>query len=130
MIGDLLLVSHDVYANLAGGLSVAEPALDLPLALALASSTRDRAIATGTVAIGEVGLVGELTAGTGLERRLREAARLGYRTAIVPVATSGPAAPPIPGIDVVRVATLRDAIAACLSDHPSPRGEVVPAMLG
>jgi len=124
------LGSHDVYANLAGGLSVAEPALDLPLALALASSSRDRAISSGTVAIGEVGLLGELRAVIGLERRLREAARLGYRTAIVPVATSGPAAAPVAGIDVIRVATLRDAIAAALSDRPSPRGEAVPAMLG
>ena len=75
------LGSHDVYANLAGGLSVAEPALDLPLALALASSSRDRPIAPGTVAIGEVGLLGELRAVVGLERRLREAARLGFRIA-------------------------------------------------
>ena len=65
--------SHDVYANLAGGLSVAEPALDLPLALALASSIRDRPIAPGTVAIGEVGLLGELRVG----RRARAAAARG-----------------------------------------------------
>ena len=86
----IALGSHDVYANLAGGLSVAEPALDLALALALASSARDRPIAPGTVAIGEVGLLGELRAVVGLERRLREAARLGFRTAVVPVSTSGP----------------------------------------
>jgi DNA repair protein RadA/Sms len=126
----IALGNHDVYANLAGGLSVAEPALDLPLALALASSSRDRPISSGTVAIGEVGLLGELRAVVGLERRLREAARLGYRTAIVPVATSGPAIAQVPGIDVVRVPTLRDAVAAALSDHPSPRGDAVPAMLG
>ena len=75
------LGSHDVYANLAGGLSVAEPGLDLPVALALASSLRDRPIASGTVAIGEVGLLGELRGVVGLERRLREAARLGFRRA-------------------------------------------------
>ena len=57
--------SHDVYANLAGGLSVDEPALDLPLAIALASSLRDRPVHAGTVAIGEVGLLGELRAVTG-----------------------------------------------------------------
>ena len=72
------LGSHDVYANLAGGLVVAEPGLDLPLALALASSLRDRPIAPDTVAIGEVGLLGELRGVVGLERRLREAARLGF----------------------------------------------------
>ena len=57
------LSGHDVYANLAGGLSVSEPGLDLPLALALASSLRDRPLVEGTVAIGEVGLLGELRAG-------------------------------------------------------------------
>ena len=57
---------------------VDEPGLDLPLALALASSLRDRPVAPGTVAIGEVGLLGELRAVAGLERRLREAARLGF----------------------------------------------------
>ena len=83
------LGSHDVYANLAGGLSVAEPALDLPLALALASSSRDRPIPPGTVAIGEVGLLGELRTVVGLERRLREAARLGFGRAIVPRPSGG-----------------------------------------
>ena len=78
------LGSHDVYANLAGGLAVAEPGMDLPLALALASSLRDRPVIAGTVAIGEVGLLGELRTVTGVERRLREAARLGFRRAIVP----------------------------------------------
>jgi DNA repair protein RadA/Sms len=126
----IALGTHDVYANLAGGLSVAEPALDLPLALALASSTRDQPIAPGTVAIGEVGLLGELRAVVGLERRLREAARLGFRRAIVPAATAGPSVAPVAGIDLVRVATLRDAVAAALAGGPSPRGEAVAAMLG
>ncbi len=98
----IALGSHDVYANLAGGLSVAEPALDLPLALALASSTRDRPIAPGTVAIGEVGLLGELRAVVGLERRLREAARLGFDRAIVPAAATGTPMPAIDGLEVVR----------------------------
>jgi DNA repair protein RadA/Sms len=107
------LGSHDVYANLAGGLAVAEPGLDLPLALALASSLRDRPVPPSTVAIGEVGLLGELRAVNGLERRLREAARLGYDRAIVPRAGRAPS-PPVAGIDVVRVATLRDAIGVAL----------------
>ena len=59
------LSGHDVYANLAGGLTVGEPGLDLPLALALASSLRDRPLHPGTVAIGEVGLLGELRARRG-----------------------------------------------------------------
>lgn len=126
----IALGSHDVYANLAGGLSVAEPALDLPLALALASSTRDRAIGPGVVAIGEVGLLGELRGVVGLERRLREAARLGFSTAIVPSLAAGTVLPRIDGLEVNHAATLRDAIEIALSGRPTARGDAVPAMLG
>ena len=120
------LGSHDVYANLAGGLSVAEPALDLPLALALASSLRDRPIPPGTVAIGEVGLLGELRTVVGLERRLREAARLGFDQAIVPAGRDGRIADPVDGLDVIGPGRIRDAIEAALADRPPPRGEAVP----
>jgi DNA repair protein RadA/Sms len=109
------LGSHDVYVNLAGGLSVDEPGLDLPLAVALASSLRDRPVAPGTVAIGEVGLLGELRPVAGLERRLREAARLGFARAIVPRATRGGAVGAVPGIEVVAVGTLREAVEAALA---------------
>ncbi|MEO8571519.1 MAG: DNA repair protein RadA [Chloroflexota bacterium] len=124
------LGSHDVYANLAGGLSVAEPALDLPLALALASSSRDRPIAQGTVAIGEVGLLGELRAVVGLERRLRESARLGFTKAIVPRPSASTSAPVVDGLTVTPVATLREAIEVALADRSAVRGDSVPAMLG
>ncbi len=126
----IALGSHDVYANLAGGLSVAEPGLDLPVALALASSMRDRAVAGDSVAIGEVGLLGELRPVAGLERRLREAARLGFTAAIVPRPPRGGATPDVPGMHVIEVATLRDAIAQALGDAPRTRGDAVPAMLG
>ncbi len=111
------LGSHDVYANLAGGLSVTEPGLDLPLALALASSLRDRPIVPGTVAIGEVGLLGELRGVGGVERRLREAARLGFTRAVVPRAR-GRAPAPVPGIEMVEVGSLADAVAVALVDAP------------
>jgi DNA repair protein RadA/Sms len=114
------LGTHDVYANLAGGLEVAEPGLDLPLALALASSLRDRPVAPGTVAVGEVGLLGELRAVAGIERRLREAARLGFDRAIVPRPARG-ASPTVPGMQVVEVATLRDAIRAAIGDAEPDR---------
>ena len=126
----IALGSHDVYANLAGGLTVAEPGLDLPIALALASSLRDRPIPADTVVIGEVGLLGELRAVNGLERRLREAARLGFRQAIVPRAGRGAASPDVPGLRLTEVATLRDAVATALSDRQSGHGEAHPAMLG
>jgi DNA repair protein RadA/Sms len=109
----LAVGTHDVYANLAGGLSLAEPGLDLPLALALASSLRDRPIRLGTVAVGEVGLLGELRAVTGLERRLREAARLGFDRAIVPRPARA-AVPVIPGMDIIAVSTVREAIQAAV----------------
>ena len=124
------LGTHDVYANLAGGLSVGEPGLDLPVALALASSLRDRPLSPRTVAIGEVGLLGELRAVAGIERRLREAARLGFDAAIVPRPGHGGAVPAVTGLRIVEVATLRDAIAVALADPAPRRGDALPAMLG
>lgn len=103
------LGSHDVYANLAGGLQLDDPGLDLPLCLALASSLRDRAVAHDLVAIGEVGLLGELRPVPGLERRLREAARLGFKKAIIPrPRRDNP--PVVDGLDVMAASNLRDAI--------------------
>ena len=136
----LAVGSQDVYANLAGGLAVGEPGLDLPLALALASSFKDRAIVPGTVAFGEVGLLGELRPVAALERRLREAARLGFDRAIVArPARSG--VPAVEGLDVVAVGTLRDAIRAALGTEAStdrntsasgrgPEAEVARPVLG
>jgi DNA repair protein RadA/Sms len=115
------LSGHDVYANLAGGLSVAEPGLDLPLALALASSFRDRPLITGTVAIGEVGLLGELRSVSGLERRLKEAARLGFTRAVVPKA-GGRAPARVDGLEVVTAGPIADAIRASLVDGPATGG--------
>jgi DNA repair protein RadA/Sms len=103
------LGSHDVYANLAGGLELDDPGLDLPLCLALASSLRDRAVPRDLVAIGEVGLLGELRPVPGLERRLREAARLGFLTAVVPGSRRGDV-PSVSGMEVIAVANLRAAI--------------------
>jgi DNA repair protein RadA/Sms len=111
------LASHDVYASIVGGLIVEEPAIDLPLALALASALRDRQILPGTVLCGEIGLTGELRPVSQISRRLREAARLGFTRAIVPrqQARAEPA-DDVTGIEIVRVATLREAIAAALAE--------------
>ena len=114
------LSGHDVYANLAGGLTVTEPGLDLPLALALASSLRDRPVIPGTVAIGEVGLLGELRAVGGLERRLREAARLGFTRAIVPRPRRHDTMA-VTGIDLVVAGSLADAIRLALGDAAAGR---------
>lgn len=134
----IALGTQDVYANLAGGLEVAEPGLDLPLAIALASSLRDRPVMPGTVAVGEVGLLGELRAVTGIDRRLREAARLGFARAIVPRPARGPSAN-MPGLEVIEVGSLRDAIRAALGADADPgrrppdgprMAEAAPPMLG
>jgi DNA repair protein RadA/Sms len=114
------LAGHDVYANLAGGLTVTEPGLDLPLALALASSLRDRPLVPGTVAIGEVGLLGELRSVGGLDRRLREAARLGFTRAIVP-RPHGRDVPSLAGVEVLVVGSLADAIRSALGESRATR---------
>jgi DNA repair protein RadA/Sms len=124
------LGSHDVYANLAGGLAVGEPGLDLPIALALASSLRDRPVGGGVVAIGEVGLLGELRAVSGLERRLKDAVRSGFRTAIVPRPGRGAGPLAVEGMDIIEVATLREAIEVGLTPRSERRGDALPAMLG
>ena len=116
-----------MYANLAGGLDLADPGLDLPLALALASSLRDRPIPHDLIAIGEVGLLGELRPVPGLERRLREAARLGFVTAIVPKSRRGDV-PIVSGMTVVAVSNLRDAIGRALGAGTTSQARPEPVL--
>ena len=78
------LHDQDVYLNVVGGLTIDEPAADLAAALAIISSFRDHAIPGDTVALGEVGLSGELRSVGQLEQRLREAHKLGFVHAVVP----------------------------------------------
>jgi DNA repair protein RadA/Sms len=111
---------RDVYAAVTGGLEVTETAADLAIAFAIASSQRDRAIAAGTIACGEISLLGELRPVLGLDRRLREAARLGYRQAIVPV--GGDLSGRATGIEVTAVRTLREAVAVGLGEGTGTTG--------
>jgi DNA repair protein RadA/Sms len=98
----------DVFLNAVGGLRVVEPAADLALALAAASAARGQALPRATVAVGEIGLLGEVREVGRLEARLREAARQGYRRALVPrSAGAGGAAPPL---ECVAVGSVREAI--------------------
>lgn len=78
----------DAFANVAGGVRVPEPAADLPLALAIASSSRDLPFPEKSVAMGEIGLSGEIRAVGQLDRRLQEAAKLGFQAAYVPSGNS------------------------------------------
>jgi DNA repair protein RadA/Sms len=82
--GGVRLAGSDVYTATVGGMRVVEPAADLAIALAVASAAGDLLLPPHTVAIGEVGLAGEVRQVTGLRRRLAEAARLGFRHALVP----------------------------------------------
>jgi len=81
---DLSLADHDVFVNLVGGLDIEETATDLPLALALASSLRARALPAALVAFGELGLTGEVRPVPHGEERLRELAKLGFTQVILP----------------------------------------------
>ena len=80
----LRIGNSDVFVKVAGGIKVDEPAVDLAAAIALASSYRNRSVSAGTVVIGEVGLAGEVRAVAGAEVRIREAARMGFHTMILP----------------------------------------------
>jgi len=100
--------------------------------MALASALRDRPLIGGTVLCGEIGLTGELRPIHGLGRRLREAARLGFTRAIVPQQQSRrEPLEDVNGIELVRVATLRDAISSALSETQQRAvRETVPIVIG
>jgi DNA repair protein RadA/Sms len=93
------LADREVYTATVGGVRLAEPASDLSLALAVVGAYDDAAIAPGLVAIGEVGLAGEVRPASAVRARLAEAARLGFDTAIVP-RRSGASLPQIRTIEV------------------------------
>jgi len=78
------LSSQDIYVNIAGGVKIEDPAVDLAIAVAVASSFRNQKIDGRTVVMGEIGLSGEVRAVTNLERRLKEAAKMGFKNAVVP----------------------------------------------
>ena len=99
----------DVYINVIGGLRLDEPGADLPVVLAVASSYREQPIADDLIAIGEVGLTGEIRSVSHMEQRLAEASRLGFRKCIIP--RSGSEKIDIPaGMTAFRVRNLREAI--------------------
>ena len=106
------LGSQDVFVNVAGGARVTEPAADLGIVVAAASSYMDRPVPGDVLVVGEVGLTGEVRAVAGLELRLREAAALGFRRAIVP--QSNVLEPPKTSLDVRGVATVGDALTVLL----------------
>ncbi len=109
----LKLGAQDVFVNVVGGLKINEPAADLTVALAIASSFRNQPVAEDLVVIGEVGLSGELRTVAQAQRRLTEAARLGFKRALVPqMLTKMKDAPD--GIQLVGARTLADALQVAL----------------
>jgi DNA repair protein RadA/Sms len=104
------LYDQDLYLNVVGGLRVDEPSADLAAALAIVSSFRDQALPTDLVALGELGLSGELRGVGQMEQRLREAAKLGFGRAIIPRGHAGRIPPELGGLVVMPIPTLRDAV--------------------
>jgi len=102
----------DVYASVAGGLRITERGLDLALALAVAGAQLSRVTTRDTVAIGELGLGGEVRSVPQLERRLGEAARLGFRRAVIPSGVRPTTR--LDGLELVEVGSLRDAVGEAL----------------
>jgi DNA repair protein RadA/Sms len=113
------LGGSDVIVNVTGGLRVTEPAADLAIALAIASSFRGVPLPPDVVAVGEVGLSGELRPVPQLERRLREAARLGFARAVAPAMRNGEM--PRAGIEVAQAETVGQAIGKVLGRRTGSR---------
>ena len=108
----LFLSSSDVYVNVVGGMRLDEPAVDLPMVLAIASSFRDKPLPEGVMSFGEVGLTGELRAVSGAAQRINEAYRLGFHTCIMPMQDIDEEL--TRSMNIVRVKTVADAIRAVL----------------
>jgi DNA repair protein RadA/Sms len=102
---------YDVFVNVAGGVRVDEPAVDLGMALSIVSSLRDVPVDSGTVAIGEVGLGGEIRRVSQAEKRIAEASRLGFTCCVLPQNNLRGLAVP-PGIDLLEVESVDKAVAA------------------
>jgi DNA repair protein RadA/Sms len=103
----LPLFNQDVYLNIVGGLRIGEPAADLAVCLSVASSFRNQRIASDLVLVGEVGLSGELRSVSQLDRRLAEAAKLGFARAVVPATAQLPA---ISGIELLPARSLAEVV--------------------
>jgi DNA repair protein RadA/Sms len=121
---DVRIGKQDVFAATVGGVRLTEPAIDLPVALALASAAANLSLAGTVVAIGEVGLAGEVRRVPGIARRLAEAERMGFRRALIPAGSGGAPGGPAAAegrngaeralTDVREVADIKGAISAAL----------------
>lgn len=124
----LRLADHDVFVNVTGGIRLVEPAADLAVALAIASSASGIPLDPDAVYIGEIGLAGEVRGVHSLERRLQEAARLGFTGAYVPASSRVATVPS--GVRAIPVRTVAEAVSALAAQAvqarraaPEPRTE-------
>ncbi|MBV7295901.1 DNA repair protein RadA [Corynebacterium sp. TAE3-ERU12] len=101
------LADRELHVATVGGMQLNEPAADLAIAIAIASSAADKAVSAKTIALGELGLAGEVRRVPDIDRRLKEAARMGFTRAIVPQGADVPA-----GVQAVRVGTIAEALSA------------------
>jgi DNA repair protein RadA/Sms len=106
----LFVLDQDVFVNVAGGLRLREPAADLTILLAIASSHRRQPVAAGMIVIGEVGLTGELRRVPRLDPRLHEAARLGFTRAVVPAGLRESATSSVPALTLLEAPTVARAL--------------------
>lgn len=109
----MLLQNQDAYLKVAGGLKLDEPAIDLAVALSIASSFRDKATSPTDAVIGEVGLTGEIRRVSRIDQRVQEAAKLGFKRAIIPMKNIGGWTIP-EGIEVVGVSNIGEALQCTL----------------
>jgi len=103
------LIAEDVFVNVAGGMTVDEPAADLAIVAAVASSVRNRPVRPGTAVFGEVGLAGEIRATSQAPLRIREAAQMGFTRCVLPQGNSAPSDAPA-GCELVGVKTVSEAV--------------------
>jgi DNA repair protein RadA/Sms len=120
----LKLSEQDIFVNVVGGIQIDEPAADLAVAAAIASSWKDISVRADTVLIGEIGLAGELRMPGQMQTRLREAAKLGFKTAIVPKSIRRGENWP-KGIEIIEARSLHQALEAALAAPEIPKGRKV-----
>lgn len=110
----LNLSKQDVYVNVIGGIEIDEPAADLGVALAVATCARDVTVSADTVIVGELGLSGEIRAVNNLEKRIKEAEKLGFKKIVIPSANKVKKED-YTNIEIISVSRLIDAITACVN---------------
>lgn len=111
-LGGLSLAGMDVFTNVVGGLKLDEPATDLAVVLAIASSLKDRPISPDMFVFGELGLSGEVRAVAQAEMRIKEAARIGFKRVVIPKGNAARIAKGISGLEIIPADTLNEAIEA------------------